>query len=409
MAGILVSIQSANALADTFVQKQARATGNKGVESSLFVSLDQNSEVSKLLTGYTMSANKGMTMNYDEALHYEVLNGYDTAADYGMKDNGMVRSKGSNSRKKKQQQEQKTPTVKTNPDGSVKTDISFDDYFDHFQQGHVKSETPMLIIYDTGAVNDNRKIEDLRDSLNQTGSIAKMVDSLDKSVNGMGKFVGKMSTLEKDWLQGEIKAIQNYYFMPDGVTFQPGRTQEGFMKAISEAKGRYGDTTAKATKMYGKVAPVLTVVSVGLNGYVVYNDVKDLATGNLKNRTTTGKVMECTGLVADAGVALWGIIVTTGAVAGVTITGVPLAVGLAIGLTAGLIHSEWFADWFDEYGQKIDNTVSEGIGIMKESWNIVSENFSDNVDVVFDYIKDMLGIRTTVPNSVNCYKPNIYI
>ena len=437
MAGILVSIQPAGALAATSGQKHARAakksgiekpsgllslaglTGTMGtielsgtaeaanVENSLFASLNDDSVVSKLLEGYTSTANYGKTMNYDEALHDAVASGYDTAVNYGTKNEDTLKSKGSNSRKKKQQQ-QKSTTVKTNPDGTIKTDISFDDYFDNFQQQHVKSETPMLIIYDVG-IDDNRKIEDLKKSLLQTGTIAKMVDSLDKGVNGMGKVVGDVALLEKKCLQNEIQAIQRYYFMPDGVTFQPGRTQEGFMKAVTEAKGRYGGSSAKAANVYGKAAPVLAVASVALNGYVVYNDVKDLATGNLKNRTTTGKVMECTGLVANAGVALWGIVVTTGAVLGVTVTGVPLVVGVAVGLTAGAIHSDWFADWFDEYGQKIDNTVSEGITIVKESWNIVSETAADNAEVLLDYLKDLLGIRTTVPNSVNCYKPNIYI
>ncbi|MBQ3664621.1 MAG: hypothetical protein II919_00765 [Lachnospiraceae bacterium] len=292
-------------------------------------------------------------------------------------------------------------------------DTQYSKYFPNFAKlDNVKPAQPELIITQWTGEKEQKshgeKARDLAENLVQTNATVRLIDCLDKGVQGSGDALRFYSAGEKSLLTQEINDINRMFFKANGE-FQPGRTFEEYMEAISKAKNKAGIEGGKVMKNYAKVAPAMAVVSIGLNGYVAYNDIKDLAKGDLKNRTTTGKVLEVTGLVADAGVAIWGIVVTGAAVAGVTVAGVPLAVGVGIGLTAGALHSEWFAEWFHDYGKTIDQAASDSVQFVKDYWNISYEKAKDNTEFVWDYICEKLGLRTKVPNSVNCYKPNIYI
>lgn len=264
---------------------------------------------------------------------------------------------------------------------------------------NVAPKQPKSIISEQAAEKSEKNFDDWLNSVFQTGAIAKMVDSLDRFVGDTTKSI---SVLEKKLVEKAIKDAKNLWYPRVGYKLPEGMTPEKIAAKINEAADNAVAANSKTWKNYlNGPTKFLTAAAVCLNLYVAANDVNDLVKGDLKNRTTAGKVLETTGLVADAGVAIWGIVCTGGALLGASVTAVPLAVGVGVGIAAGTLHSEWFADWFHEYGEEIDKSF----GNPGYFWN----KTKDNAEALWDYIAEKLGIRTKVPNDTNCYKPNIYI
>ena len=190
-------------------------------------------------------------------------------------------------------------------------------------------------------------------------------------------------------------SVSNMQQSIEGLTSKLGKegskgTQRRLNKLLEKQAGKAEDAASLAAKgdLYVSAGKLLSVVSIGLNVYGIYQEAQGLT--DLQNEHSSLRALERGLHLANIGLATASIGMSAAVLLGVAsaaaLAPATAAVGVAalvVGLLSTVVSSEGFANL-------MNNTDNDALRFFD---NLVSD--------LFQNIKTALGI--------GCYKPNIYI
>ena len=190
-------------------------------------------------------------------------------------------------------------------------------------------------------------------------------------------------------------SVSNMQKSIDGLAAKAGTegskgAQRRLNKMLEKQAGKAEDAASLAAKgdFYVSAGRILSVVSIGLNAYGIYQEAQGLT--DLQNEHSSLRALEGTLHVANIALALGSIGLSAAVLLGVAsaaaLAPATAAIGLAafiVGTISTIVSSEGFAN------------------LMNNTDNGVLRFFDNLVSNLFQNIKTALGI--------GCYKPNIYI